>query len=99
MQFHWDNGNTEHVARHAVTPQEAEQVVENDPFDAGVVLRNGETRTLHLGETDAGRVLVVIVTERDGIYRVVTARPADRKERAFYSNHKAAANDQDPTNP
>lgn len=99
MQFHWDKGNTEHIARHAVTPQEAEQVVENDPFDAGVVLRNQEMRTLHLGETNTGRVLVVIVTERDGMYRVVTARPADRKERAFYLKHKAATNDQDPTYP
>lgn len=56
-------------------------------------------RTVNLGETDAGRVLIVIVTERDGMYRVVTARPADKKERAFYSNHKAATNDQDPTEP
>jgi len=99
MQFDWNSGNIDHIALHSVTPQEAEQVVENDPLDAGAVFRNGEQRTVNLGETDAGRVLVVVVTERDGMYRVVTARPADRKERAFYSNHKAAINDQDPTDP
>jgi len=99
MQFHWDNGNIDHITRHKVTPEEAEQVVGNDPIDAGAVLRNGETRIVHLGETDARRVLVVVVTERDGMYRVVTARPAERKERAFYSNYKAATNDQDPTDP
>ena len=96
MQFDWDNGNIDHIALHDVTPEEAEQVIENDPIDAGAVLRNGEMRTVNLGETDAGRVLVVVVTERGGMCRVVTARPADRKERAFYSNHKATTNDQDP---
>jgi uncharacterized DUF497 family protein len=34
-----------------------------------------------------------VVTERKSRYRVVTARPAKRKERAFYSKHKAANND------
>lgn len=99
MQFHWDNGNIDHIAHHKVTPEEAEQVLENDPIDAGAVLRNGEKRTVHLGETVAGRILIIVVTERDEMYRVVTARPAKRKERAFYSKYKAATNDQDLTDP
>ena len=99
MQFVWDSANVEHIARHGVTPDEAEQVIKNDPFDMAAGHRNGEPRTVHLGETDASRVLVVVITERDGMYRVVTARPADRKERAFYSNHKAVTDDQDSTDP
>jgi uncharacterized DUF497 family protein len=99
MQFDWNDANVSHIAIHGVSPEEAEQVIENEAFDAGALLRNGEMRTVHLGETDAGRVLIVVVTERDGMYRVVTARPADRKERAFYSNHKAATNDEYPTDP
>lgn len=90
MQFHWDKGNIDHIARHGVTPEEAEQVIGNNPIDAGAVLRNGEERIVHLGETDAARVLVVVVTEREAMYRVVTARPADRKERAFYAKHKVS---------
>ena len=93
MQFHWDHYNIDHIARHEVTPEEADEVVENDPIDVGVALRNGEKRTVNLGATDAGRVLVVVVTDREGMCRVVTARSADRKERAFYSKHKAATND------
>ena len=42
MQFDWKEANIAHIARHDVTPEEAEQVVENDPIDAGAVLRNGE---------------------------------------------------------
>jgi len=99
MQFLWDSGNIDHIALHGITPEEAEQVIENNPLDAGALLRNGEARTLHLGETDAGRILIVVLTERDGMYRVVTARSARRNERAFYSNHKASTNDQDPTDP
>src|SRR5271168_374726 len=98
MDFDWDSANIEHIARHDVTPEEAEQVIQNDPLDAPAELRNGEKRTVHLGKTDAGRVLVV-VTERNSMYRVVTARPAKKKERAFYSKHKAATNVQDPTDP
>ncbi len=90
MLFEWDDANIVHVARHAITPDEAEQVLYNDPVELDVVLRYGEMRTVHLGETDDGRVLVVILTERKGLHRVVTARPSRREERAFYSTYKAA---------
>jgi uncharacterized DUF497 family protein len=99
MQFLWDNGNINHIALHGITPEEAEQVIENDPLDAGTAFRNGESRTLHLGETDAGRVLLVVLTEREGMYRVVTARPSRREERDIYSKHKAASDDQNPRDP
>jgi uncharacterized protein len=99
MDFDWNPANIGHIARHGVTPEEAEQVIQNNPIDAPAVLRNGETRTVNLGKTDAGRVLVVVVTERNSMYRVVTARPAKKKERAFYARYKAATNDQDPTDP
>ena len=99
MQFDWNEANISHIALHNVTPDEAEQVVENEPLDAGATLRGGEMRTTHLGETDAGRVLFVVVTERDGMHRVVTARDAHKKERAFYSKHKVTTHDTDPTDP
>jgi uncharacterized DUF497 family protein len=88
MQFAWDSANTAHIARHQIIPDEAEQVIQNEPLDVKVQLRNGEERMLHLGETDSGRVLVVVVTERNEQLRVVTARPANKKERAFYAAQK-----------
>jgi uncharacterized DUF497 family protein len=99
MEFNWDSANIEHIARHDVEPEEAEQVVRNRPIDLDGVLRNGEERTLHLGETDAGRVLFVVITERAGMHRVVTSRPATRNERAFYFQHKDTTNDKDSTDP
>ena len=35
VEFDWDEANIAHLFRHTVTPQEAEQVVLNDPVDLG----------------------------------------------------------------
>jgi uncharacterized protein len=72
--FHWDAGNVDHIAKHGITPAEAEQVILNNPFDLELQVRNGETRIPQLGETDGGRVLVVVTTMRDELIRVVTAQ-------------------------
>jgi uncharacterized DUF497 family protein len=95
MQFDWDNGNIDHIALHDVTPEEAEQVVQNDPLEIGNVERNGELRIVHVGETDAGRVLLVAITYRSDLVRVVTAYPASRKFRKFYDEEKANTNETD----
>lgn len=88
MQFDWDAANISHIARHDVTPEEAEQVLISDPIDMEIVLRRGEFRLVQIGQTFAMRVLVVVSTERNGMNRVVTARPAHRTERDFYSETK-----------
>ena len=90
MPFSWDAGNTDHISRHQVSPQEAEQVIENEPFDIARYLRNGEERLNQIGETDAGRVLVVVTTQRGEDTRVVTAHPADRVMRKLYAEMKEA---------
>ena len=53
--FAWDEDNREHIARHAVTPEEAEEVIQNEPLDIERQLQNGARRMLHLGETARGR--------------------------------------------
>ena len=92
MPFVWDTGNIDHIALHDISPEEAEQVVENDPFDIARYLRNGEERLNQVGETDAGRVLVVVTTQRGEDTRVVTAHPADRDMRALYAQMREADN-------
>lgn len=88
--FAWDSANIEHVARHCVSPEEAEQVVENNPIDLPVQIRNGEERLPHLGTTDDGRVLVVVTVDRDQMVRVVTAFPADRDMRKYHATVMAS---------
>jgi uncharacterized protein len=93
--FFWDKDNLSHIARHHVSKDEAEQVIQNDPLDLERQIRNGEQRLLHLGETNAGRVLFVVLTLRNEMLRVVTAFPADRKARKFYAEQKQAIDRQE----
>jgi hypothetical protein len=88
--FLWDKENISHIARHNVSRDEAEQVIQNNPLDLERQIRNGQLRILHLGETTAGRVLFVVVTLRNKMLRVVTAFPANRKSRKFYAEQKQA---------
>ncbi|MGH2587920.1 MAG: BrnT family toxin [Dehalococcoidia bacterium] len=88
--FEWDDperprGNVQHIARHGVTPTDAEEALE-DPRrrirQLGYV--KGEMRILVAGMTRAGRILVVIYTLRRGRIRVVTAHPADPRFVRWY---------------
>ncbi len=86
--FDWDDENTAHIARHDVTPDEAEQVLRNDPVDGGTQDHEGEQRFVEVGVTDAMRILVVITTMRGELTRVVTAYPAAPAFRMFYASEK-----------
>ncbi len=88
MKFEWDEVNRSHIAEHKVTAEEAEQVVLGDLLDVEVQLRNGEERTIQVGETDSGRVLVVVTTFRGQRLRVVTAFPANKKLRNLYAKYQ-----------
>jgi len=86
----WEAENLSHIARHKISQEEAEQVIQNDPLDLERQSVDDEERFLHLGETMAKRILFVVVTERDDLLRVVTAFPADRKAKRFYLLKKDA---------
>jgi uncharacterized DUF497 family protein len=90
MLFHWDEVNTRHIAKHGVTPPEAEQVVLNKPVDLEFQTGSGEERIVQLGETDEGRILVVVTTMRDDLIRVVTAFPAAKRLRKLYIAEKGS---------
>jgi uncharacterized protein len=82
--FHWDKANLGHIAEHGVSPDEAQQVINNDPFDIEFQYRNNEERTVPLGETIAGRIIVVVSTWRGDLVRVITAFPAPQALRTLY---------------
>ena len=81
LVFEWDDANIRHLAEHEITPEEAEQAMLNRPIDLPAQLRNLEKRFVQVGETEAGRILVVVTTQRRGRVRVVTAFPANRSVR------------------
>ena len=81
----WDEGNVAHIARHQVTQEEVEQALSG--FCA--VRDSYGGRLMVLGQTNAARLLAVIVHPKgEERYYVVTARSADRKERAIYQTER-----------
>ncbi|MBI3734738.1 MAG: BrnT family toxin [Chloroflexi bacterium] len=81
----WDDWNVAHIARHQVVPAEVEQVCHGDHL----VRETHHTRLMLIGPTRRGRMLVIILApEADDQYYVVTARPADRRERRLYEQEQ-----------
>lgn len=76
--FDWDSANRDHISRHKVSSEEAEQVIYNDPLDIEAEVVDGESRIASIGRTNQGRFLVVITTVRETRLRVVTAFPASK---------------------
>lgn len=80
-RLQWDDDNVEHIARHGVSPEEAEQACRLRPK----VRRGRCGRYLVLGRTRAGRYLLLVLTYLgSGEGRVITARDMDSRERALY---------------
>ena len=89
LKFEWDAANVSHIARHKVTPVEAEHALLNDPFDLGCEVVEGEERWTSIGHTDTLRVLLLVWTLRsENVVRVITAREAAKMARRVYLREK-----------
>lgn len=93
-RFEWDSRKAaQNVRKHGVSFEEAQTVFEDaealilpDPDHSA-----DEERFILLGLSGGLRVLVVIHCERGGgaVIRIVSARKADRQERAVYAERRA----------
>jgi uncharacterized DUF497 family protein len=72
-EFDWDFENIHHIARHGVSPEEAEDVLLNQPIDLDDEYVEGEWRFSSLGFTRSGRILIVVATMRGERIRVITS--------------------------
>ena len=89
--FDWDEWNTsKNWDKHRVSPQEAESIFFHDPLllrsDAGHSRQ--EKRYLAMGETPAGRGLLVVFTIRRKLIRVISARDMNRREAEAYRRYE-----------
>ncbi len=83
VELIWDDWNEAHIARHNVSPDEVEEVCFNRSL--GVRIRRGMYRLI--GQTGAGRYIVVILASRGrGQFYVVTARDATEAERRKFQS-------------
>ena len=95
MLFEWDAAKEKiNIAKHGVGFKRAKGI-----FDGPVLTwiddrkEYGEIRNRSIGRVDGVVILVVIHTERSGKTRIISARPADRKERKNYEEALSKRND------
>lgn len=91
IDFEWDRWNVQkNEAKHGVSRLEAESAF----YDPGYRLfedtehsARSERRLILYGRSLENRVLMIGFTLRGARVRVITARPASRKERRIYEAH------------
>lgn len=83
--FDWDEANIAHIGWHGVEPYEAEEVfVDDGLIELPSREVEGEERRAITGATEAGRILTVIYTLRNGQVRVVSAFTPGKRDREAY---------------
>lgn len=84
--FEWDAGNLrKSPAKHGVSNEEAEEIFYRAPvIDEAMRPGDREPRWCAYGDSERGRVLRVVFTLRGRRLRIVSARPASKKERNYY---------------
>lgn len=88
MEFRWNDWNIEHLAKHGVDPDEAEQVITQ--ARAPYPMSRSDDKYLVWGPGRADRLLqVVFVVDDDGTVFVIHARRlTEREKRQFRRGRK-----------
>jgi len=92
--FDWDEANIKkNELKHNIYFKECEQVFLNDPLYLKDERHSKtEKRYICIGKTELKRMLFISFTMRNLKVRVISARPADRKERKIYEKAKKTSN-------
>jgi uncharacterized protein len=83
----WDQYTVDHISRHAVLPEEVEDVLFNDS-DLPRTMRGKDGRYLAYGTTNAGRYLFIVLIIANRKTKIITARDMTDKEKKFYRRKK-----------
>ena len=86
MDFEWDDDkNQQNIAKHGLSFEDASRIFDgftldmlDDRFDYG------EVREISIGMIDGLAVITVSHTDRAGVCRMISARPAVKSERKQY---------------
>jgi uncharacterized DUF497 family protein len=81
VEFEWHEGKNErNIRKHGIDFDEAKGIWDGSPVEIARATRRGEERIMAVGQL-GGRFITVIYTKRNGRIRLISARPANRKER------------------
>lgn len=78
--FDWDDRNREHIGRHDVEPEEAEEIF----LGRRLIFRSREGRYIAFGRSATGRYLIVAFALSEGVARIITARAMTTGEKKRY---------------
>ncbi len=82
--FDWDERNLRKIKAHRIDPIEVEQALSISPILVYEQDAEGEPRYVYYGETANLRLLAVVLTERRGKIRVITAYDLDAGQKRDY---------------
>lgn len=88
FEFEWDKGNlTKSITKHGIFPEEVEAVFRSGkslPLGVQISPATIEQRLSIVGPSLSGRLLQIAFVMREGRVRIISSRPAHRKERKRY---------------
>ena len=80
-----DQKNTSDIAKHGISFEFAKRIFEGVVVTASVDRADyGENREISIGIVERTAVLTFVHTDRNGICRIISARPASKNERKRY---------------
>lgn len=86
VAFEWDSGNKQHIAKHNVKSEEAEEVFYDDNCVNFKDLKHSgiEERYIIIGSTKKKKILYQVFTIRRDKIRIISSRNLNRKEVSLY---------------
>lgn len=86
MKFEWDKTKSvQNIFKHGVKFEDARKIFDGFTVDAVDNRADyGEERIISIGILEGIAILAVVHTDRNNVCRIISARPANRKERERY---------------
>lgn len=86
MKFEWDeHKNKANIGKHGISFEQATEIFDGQCITFEDTRSDyGEKREISIGVMEQVAILVVVHTDRAGVTRIISARPAQKKERIFY---------------
>lgn len=89
----WDRWNTNHIAKHNITPEEVEGICHNSPL---IFQGQQKGRLVLIGVTEENRMLsVVLEAKRRGKYYPITAYEPDPSDKKLYARLKGGEDNEE----
>lgn len=83
-EFDWDEHNEQHLARHGISPRDAEDVLLGNHILLQYQTAGNEQRWVAVGATRTGRVLSIVFAVRGEAMRPITGWVSDKETADMY---------------